>query len=216
MSSSGLWPAADIDIYPVTCEALSNGRSNLEVLRAVIAGGAKIIQLREKELSKRDYYNLALKFREITRQHNVLFIINDYVDVALAVEADGVHLGQDDLPAAIVRKLAPGLLIGASTHNLAEALQAEEDGADYINIGPIFKTKTKFMKPLGVGAIEPIASKIKIPYTVMGGITLENVDEVLAVGVGRIAVVTAITKAKDIQASTRMFINKIKIKKKIP
>ena len=96
-----------VDVYPVTCEELSEGRSNLEVLEAVIRGGAKIIQLREKEYQKKDLYHLALKFREVTAKAGVLLIINDHVDIALGVEADGVHLGQDDLPLTVARQLAP-------------------------------------------------------------------------------------------------------------
>ncbi len=131
-----------VDVYPVTCEELSEGRSNLEVLEAVIRGGAKIIQLREKEYQKKVLFHMALKFREMTAKAGVLLIINDHVDIALGVEADGVHLGQEDLPLTVARRLAPELLIGASTHSLEQALQAQKDGADYVNIGPIFPTGT--------------------------------------------------------------------------
>jgi thiamine-phosphate pyrophosphorylase len=195
-----------VDVYPVTCEELSAGRSNLEVLEAVIRGGANIIQLREKEYQKRDLYHLALKFREMTAKDGVLLIINDHVDVALSVEADGVHLGQDDLPVPVARQLAPELLIGASTHSLEQALQAEKDGADYINIGPIFSTKTKegVGRSLGPEAITEISPQIKVPFTVMGGINEENIDQVLAEGARRVAMVTAITKAKDIAARVRL------------
>ena len=190
-----------IDIYPVFGE--------LEVLAAVIAGGARIVQLRAKKYSDRDFFNQAKKFRKITAEHGVLLIINDRIDVALATEADGVHLGQTDLPVETARRLAPELLIGVSTHDLAEALAAEKAGADYINIGPIFSTQTKEAKPIGVEAIRQIAPKINIPFTVMGGIKLENVDSVLAVGARRVAVVTALTLAKDIAKSTREFVLKI-------
>ncbi|MGD8530935.1 MAG: thiamine phosphate synthase, partial [Syntrophobacterales bacterium] len=180
-----------VDVYPVTCERFSEGRSNLEVLEAVIQGGSKIIQLREKEYPKRDLYNLALKFREITTRGRVLLIINDHVDIALAVDADGVHLGQEDLPLQVARKLAPELLIGASTHSLQQALQAEKDGADYVNIGPIFPTKTKdgVGRSLGPKAISEISPQIKVPFTVMGGINAENIDQVLAEGARRVAMV---------------------------
>ena len=202
----------NVDIYPVTCEGLSEGRSNLEVLEAVIRGGSKIIQLREKEYPKRDLYNLALKFREITSRAGVLLIINDHVDIALCVEADGVHLGQEDLPVQVARKLAPELLIGASTHSLQQALQAEKDGADYINIGPIFSTKTKegMGRSLGPEAISEISSQIKIPFTVMGGINEDNIEQVLAKGARRVAMVTAITKAADIAAKVKSLKEKIR------
>jgi thiamine-phosphate pyrophosphorylase len=201
-----------VDIYPVTCERLSGGRSNLQVLEAVIRGGAKIIQLREKEYAKRDLYNLALKFREISTKDGALLIINDHVDIALAVDADGVHLGQEDLPVEVARKLAPELLIGASTHSLEQALQAESHGADYINIGPIFSTKTKegVGRLLGPGAISEISPRIKVPFTVMGGIDEENIEEVLAKGARRVAMVTAITKAADITAKVKSLKEKIR------
>ena len=200
-----------IDLYPVTCERLSQGRSNLEVLRAVIQGGSKIIQLREKNYSKRDLYYLALKFREITTRAGVLLIINDHVDVALAVDADGVHLGQEDLPVQVARMLAPELLIGASTHSLEQALQAEKDGADYINIGPIFPTRTKkgVKSVLGAEAIAKISPHIKVPFTVMGGIREDNIEEVLAKGARRVAMVSAITKAADIAGKVKFLKEKI-------
>ena len=200
-----------VDVYPVTCEELSEGRSNLEVLEGVIRGGAKIIQLREKEYQKRDLYHLALKFREMTAKDGVLLIINDHVDIALAVGADGVHLGQEDLPLTVARQLAPELLIGASTHSLEQALQAEKDGADYINIGPIFITKTKegVGSSLGPETVARISPQIVVPFTVMGGINEENLDLVLAKGARRVAMVTAITRAADIAAKIRALREKI-------
>jgi thiamine-phosphate pyrophosphorylase len=202
----------EVDIYPVTCERLSAGRSNLEVLEAVIAGGGGIIQLREKEYSGKDFYRLALKFREITNRAGILLMINDHLDIAMAVAADGVHLGQDDLPIAVARRLAPELLIGASTHSLEEALQARDDGADYVNIGPIFPTKTKtgVRDFLGPDVISGIGSKIRMPYTVMGGINASNIDQVLSHGARHIAVVTAITQAPDISDAVRSLAQRIR------
>lgn len=202
----------NIDVYPVTCEKLSAGRSDIDVLEEVIRGGAKIIQLREKEFAKRDLYLLALEFRTITAEADVLLIINDYLDIALAVEADGVHLGQDDLPIKAAAKLAPELLIGASSHSLEEAVQAEEDGADYINIGPIFPTKTKekVARFLGPKAIASISPRINLPFTVMGGINATNIGQVISQGAKRIAMVTAITKADDIAETVRLLKEKIR------
>lgn len=202
----------NVDIYPVTCEALSAGRSNPEVLEAVIRGGAKIIQLREKDYPARALYELALRFREVTARADVLLIINDRLDIALAVKADGVHLGQDDLPLIAARKLAPELLIGISTHSPEEALQAQADGADYINIGPIFPTKTKMGvgHALGPDAIALIQKNTEIPFTVMGGINESNIDQVIAKGARRVAVVTAITQAPDIAEAVRSLKKRIK------
>ncbi len=200
-----------VDIYPVTCERLSSGRSNLEVLKAVIQGGARIIQLREKECSGKKMYDLALKFREITTKAGALLIINDHLDIAMAVEADGVHLGQDDFPLYAAREIAPELLIGASAHSLAEAIQAQKEGADYINIGPIFSTSTKesVERFLGPEAIVAISTEIDVPFTVMGGISESNIDQVLTNGARRVAMVTAITQAPDITAKTRSLKEKI-------
>lgn len=202
----------EIDVYPVTCERLSAGRSNLEVLEAVIRGGARIIQLRQKEYSKRDLYHLALTFREVTAGAGLLLIINDYLDIALAAGADGVHLGQDDLPLTAARRLAPDLLIGISTHSLEEALEAEGEGADYVNIGPIFATSTKAGSDRGLGpeAIASVGSRLSVPFTVMGGITAANLDEVLAGGARRIAMITAITQAADIAQTVRGFRERIR------
>lgn len=189
-----------VDLYPVTCEKLSAGRSNVEVLEQIVRGGAKIIQLREKELSTRDFYHMALKFREMTTKAGILLIVNDRIDIAMAVEADGVHLGQEDLPLSAARALAPDLLIGASTHSLEEALQAQEEGVDYVNIGPIFPTKTKegVEKFLGPDAIAAISPYLRTPFTVMGGINASNIDQVLMKGARRVAMVTAVTEAPDI------------------
>ena len=202
----------EIDLYPVTCERLSAGRSNLKVLEAVIRGGARIIQLREKEYSKRDLFDLALTFREVTARAGVLLIINDHLDIAVAAGADGVHLGQDDLPFAAARGLAPDLLIGISAHSLEEALEAEREGADYVNIGPVFATSTKAGADRGLGpaAIASIGSRLAVPFTVMGGITAANLDEVLAAGARRIAMITAITQAADIAETVQFFRQRIR------
>lgn len=194
-----------VDVYPVTCEPLSAGRSNLEVLEGVIAGGARIIQLREKNLSRRDLFQLAEKFREVTSTAGILLIINDHLDIAMGVEADGVHLGQDDFPLYAARRLAPEMILGASTHSLEEALRAESEGADYINIGPIFPTQTKegVGQFLGPDAIVNIGSRVKVPFTVMGGIHRNNLDQVVARGATKVAMVTEITQARDIAAAVR-------------
>ncbi len=189
-----------IDIYPVTCQKLSEGRTNLEVLEAVLAGGAKIIQLREKDWDKKDLYDLAVEFGKLARIHGALLIINDHVDVALSAGADGVHLGQEDLPVEAARRIAPELIIGASSHNLTEALKAEKDGADYVNIGPIFPTATKpdAERFLGPEAIGQISSRLSVPFTTMGGINKDNISQVLKAGARRIAMITGITRAPDI------------------
>ncbi|MHB8908128.1 MAG: thiamine phosphate synthase [Syntrophales bacterium] len=201
----------EVDLYPVTCERLSAGRSNFALLEAAIRGGARIIQLREKEGTTGEFHRMALRFREITAGAGMLLIINDHVDVALAVEADGVHLGQEDLPLAAARKIAPELLIGISAHSRQEALRAEEGGADYVNIGPIFPTRTKegVSRFLGPEAIPGIAAGLKIPFTVMGGIGCANIEMVLARGARRVAVVTAVSEAEDMAGAVAALREKI-------
>jgi thiamine-phosphate pyrophosphorylase len=195
----------NIDLYPVISEAFSAGRTSLQILDAVILGGAKIAQLREKEMPLARLYELALVFRRRTAEAGVLMIVNDHVDLALAVEADGVHLGQNDLPLSAARRIAPDLLLGRSTHNLAQALEAQEQGADYVNIGPIFPTgaKPEHTTFLGPEAICKIAPRLRVPFTVMGGINLTNIDAVVAAGARRVAVVTAVTRSADVAAAVR-------------
>jgi thiamine-phosphate pyrophosphorylase len=195
----------DIDVYPVTGQLQSAGRSTLEIVDAIAAAGCKIFQLREKNLSKRSYHELAAEIRK--RHPGLLMIVNDHLDVAMAVGADGAHLGTDDLPIHAARKIAPDILLGASTHSLEEALAAQEQGADYVNIGPIFPTQTKqgIRCFLGPEKIADIAPHLQIPFSVMGGIKLDNLDQVLCAGARRIAVVSAITAAKDPTQAAALF-----------
>lgn len=194
-----------VDIYPVTGQEHSRGRSSLQVLDAIIAGGARIVQLREKGLNRRELFQLAQAFRQKTSQAGVLLIVNDHLDIALAVEADGVHLGQQDFPIAEARKLAPNLLIGASTHNVEELQQAQRDGASTVNIGPIYATQTKQGVPqfLGLQGLRQMSRLAEVPFTVMGGIKAEHIPELAAAGARHIAVVTAITAAENPATATR-------------
>jgi len=195
----------NIDIYPVISSEFTNGRPALEVLRAIAHGGAKIVQLREKNKSKAEIYELALKYREITAEHKMLLIINDHIDIALACGADGVHLGQDDLPLAAAREICGDLLLGCSTHNPEEAEKAVLEGADYINIGPIYPTGTKAVAcgAVGIGMLKKITPGLGIPFTVMGGIKAKHIPELLAAGAPRIAMVTEITQADNITAKVK-------------
>ncbi len=190
----------NFNIYPViTSEFCKNG-SSVETLKILAKTGIKIVQLREKDCSKRKIFKTATEFRKITQRYGINLVINDHVDIALAVDAQGVHLGQGDLPPEAAKKIAPGLAFGISTHNLEEAKNAQKAGADYINIGPIFSTSTKEtgIKPLGVEAIKKISAAVSIPFTVMGGIKENNIRDVLNYGAKRVAMVTEITMADDI------------------
>jgi thiamine-phosphate pyrophosphorylase len=195
----------NIDIYPVISSEFTNDRPVLEVLRAVAHGGAKIVQLREKNKPKMEIYELAVKYREICSEHNMLLIINDHADIALACGADGVHLGQDDLPLAAAREICGELLLGSSTHNPEEAEKAVLKGADYINIGPIYPTGTKAVAcgAVGIGMLKQIVPGLGIPFTVMGGIKAKHIPELLAAGATRIAMVTEITQADNVSAKVR-------------
>jgi thiamine-phosphate pyrophosphorylase len=192
-------------LYVVITEAYCAGRSSLDVLDAVLAADVKLIQFREKDWDDSALFERARAFRERTAKAGALLIIDDRVDIALAVEADGVHLGQDDLPIPAAHAIAAELIVGASTHNLDEAMRAQSDGADYANIGPIFSTQTKEtgFAPLGPEAIDAIAPHLTIPWTTMGGIKLHNINEVLSRGARRAAVVTAVTAADDVEGAAR-------------
>jgi thiamine-phosphate pyrophosphorylase len=197
-----------VTLYPVSCEPLANGRSDIEWLDGVLAGGAKIVQLRDKFSDDLTLYRKALIFKEKTRDAGALFILNNRVDIALLVKADGVHLGNTDLPAREVRKLAPQLLIGVSCNRPEQAATAKERGASYLNIGPLYQTETKKnLTPfLGPDGVKTFSALCDLPFTVMGGIKLEHVQDLAAYGARRIAVVTALTQAEDIAAETRRWI----------
>lgn len=199
-------------LYLVTSQAFSHGRSTPEIVKAALAGGARLIQLREKDMPLAQLAALATEIRTMTRKAGALLIINDRLDIALAVGADGVHLGQDDLPLAFARQAAPDLIIGASTHSIQEALSARQAGASYINIGPIFPTRTKTVAHafLGLEGLKKIAPNVKIPFTVMGGIKAAHIPGLLKAGAGIIAVVTAITAAANPREETKKLLELIR------
>jgi thiamine-phosphate pyrophosphorylase len=205
----------DVDIYPVTGRHLYGERSDTQVVDELFKGGAKILQLRDKTLNAKDFYDLAILYRQLTKERDMLFIVNDWPDIAVAVEADGVHLGQSDMPIETARKsLGDKMIIGASAHSPEEAQKAEREGASYVNVGPIFETPTK---PLAVGiGTAPLASAVEavdIPVSTMGGIVRDNIDEVLKTGVDIVGVVSAIFGEDDIVVATRFFADKIATRK---
>ena len=189
------------ELYCITAEEHSLGRSNIEVVRQMIDAGIKIIQYREKDKKMKDKYQECKVIREMTKQAGVTFIVNDDIDLAMIVKADGVHIGQDDLPIEKVRELVGDkMIIGISTHCPEEARQAVASGADYIGVGPIFKTATKkdVCEPVGFEYLEYVAQNISIPFVAIGGIKLTNITEVIKRGTQCIAIVTEITTAQDI------------------
>ncbi len=198
-------------VYPVSCEPLARGRTDAQWLEAVLSGGARIVQLRDKVSDDRTLLEKAHFFRQKTHEAGALFIVNNRVDIALMSGADGVHLGNSDLPAQEVRKLAPELIIGVSANTREQAASAEERGASYFNIGPLFPTSTKqgLSAFLGEEAIVAFSAVSDLPFTVMGGIKLHHVPALTALGARRIAVVTAITEAEDMAAETRRWQERI-------
>ncbi len=189
-------------IYAITAEKFSRGRSNLEVVRHLVNGGVRVIQYREKHGSK-SFRQMYLECREISkicREEDVLFIVNDYIELAMLVDADGVHVGQDDIPIEAVRKIAGDKIIGVSTHSPKQAQQAVAQGADYIGVGPIFATNTKedVCAPVGIEYLEYVAANIKIPFVAIGGIKAHNIHEVSKRGAGTICLVTEIVGAENI------------------
>ncbi|MBI1319276.1 MAG: thiamine phosphate synthase [Candidatus Hydrogenedens sp.] len=190
-------------LYVVITSAFCAGRSPLEILDACLAAGVRHVQCREKDLPDAEYLALAKEFHARTHAAGASLIIDDRVDIALACGADGVHLGLSDLPLPDARRIAPDLLLGASSHNLDEALRAQDAGADYVNIGPIYATQTKETgcDALGPDAIGAIAPSLRVPFTCMGGIKPGNIAPLLARGARRCAVVTAVTAAPDPQAA---------------
>jgi thiamine-phosphate pyrophosphorylase len=190
-------------IYGITDLRLSRGRSNEQVVREMIAGGIKIIQYRAKgsNISLRRMYEECLSIRVLTRNAGVLFILNDHADIACLVDADGVHVGQDDLPVAAVRELIGNhKLVGLSTHNPEQAQGAVEQGADYIGVGPVYTTHTKTdaIDPVGLEYVDYVTRHIPIPFTAIGGIKTENIQEVVAHGARTVCLVSEIVGAPNI------------------
>jgi len=196
----------DLSLYVLTDKNLSRGRSHAEVVRAAIAGGATAIQYREKEASTREMVESARELREVCRAAGVLFIVNDRVDVAMAVDADGVHVGQDDMPADLVRALiGPDKVIGVSAGNVPDALRAQADGADYLGVGAIYATATKADAgaPTGLAVLTEIRRHVKLPIVGIGGINLANTAAVIKAGADGISVVSAVVSADDVEQAAR-------------
>lgn len=196
----------EADIYGITAEEYSRGRNNIQVVAQMIEAGITVIQYREKEKNDRQRYEECLKIREMTKHAGVLLIVNDRPDLALLVNADGIHLGQNDLPVENVRKLVgENMLIGLSTHSPAQAEAALTSGADYIGVGPIFPTKTKkdVCDAVGLEYLDYVVKNINLPFVAIGGIKEHNIAEVKRHGARCMSLVTEIVGAEDIPAKVR-------------
>ncbi len=198
---------ADWRTYLVTQASLSGGRSTEEVVRATIDGGVDVVQLREKDTSARERYELGCGLRGLTERAGVDLIVNDRIDIAEAVGAEGVHLGQSDLPVSVARDLLGSeATIGCSTSTVAEAERAEAEGADYLGVGAVYVTESKAVPEensgIGPERVREIAEVVSIPIVGIGGITAENAPEVVEAGASSVAVISEIAAAEDPAGAT--------------
>jgi thiamine-phosphate pyrophosphorylase len=191
-------------LYVVTDEGLSDGLSHSELARLACEGGADAVQLRDKRMCKEELLAAARDIRRITSLHGALFFVNDHLDVAIASEADGVHLGQSDMCLAdAIGASGKKILIGISVSSLKEAYEAERGGADYIGLGPIFATSSKddAADAVGLGMLAEIKGSVSIPIVAIGGLTKDNIASVVAAGADGIAVISAVVSQKDVRAA---------------
>ncbi len=194
----------DTDIYCLTAQKFSNGRSNLEVVREMLDSDIKLIQYREKEIKSGLKYDECVEIRRMTRDAGAAFIINDDIDLAMMVGADGIHIGQEDFPVEAVRKLVgEKMAIGLSTHSPEQAQDAVKHGVDYIGVGPIFRTFTKddVCDPVGFDYLDYVVKNIDLPFVTIGGIKEHNISDVTARGAKCVALVTEIVGAENIGAT---------------
>jgi thiamine-phosphate pyrophosphorylase len=203
----------DYSVYLVTNRGLSNGRNPADIVMAAVAGGVCCVQLREKDLSTREMVEEARRLVCLLRPRNIPLIVNDRVDVALAADADGVHLGQSDMHISDARQLVgPGRIIGISAESPADAVRAEREGADYIGISPVFSTSTKkdIATPLGLSGIRQIRGMVNLPLVGIGGISADNAAEVVRSGADGVAVVSAIVSAACPETSARRLLEMVR------
>ncbi len=203
-----------LDVYFITDSGF--GWTHEQLAEMVLRAGVRVIQFREKRMSAKEMFEIAKRLRRLTEEYDAILIINDRVDLALAVGADGVHVGQDDLPADAVREIFDGI-IGVSVHTVDEARRAERY-ADYLGVGPVFPTKTKkdAKRPIGVEGLRRIVKAVKIPVVAIGAINRDNVVDVLKTGVAGVAVISAIAGAKNPEEEARRLLEIVrKFKAKI-
>ena len=201
----------DFRLYVITDPRLKKGRSIQALALRAARGGAGLIQVRDKITPPGLMERQAAGLHQILEKEGVPLVINDWPVLASRIGAEGVHVGQNDLSVSEARKLAPGAFVGKSSHNLDQALQAQEEGADYVALGPVFPTRTKRRgnPPVGLDLLEKAASRIRAPWVAIGGIDQGNLPQVLEAGARRIAVVTAVTTAADPEASCRKLLDLI-------
>ena len=195
-------PFGECILYLITDRALSRGRSTVDVVRAALAGGVDVVQLRDKRAEAAAIVDEGLRVHDLTARYQVPLIVNDRVDIALAIEAEGAHVGQTDLPAGMARKLLPApTLLGVSTSSVDMARRAQQQQADYVGFGPIYPTTTKetAASPRGIEMMHDTLEKIDIPLVALGGISDRNISEVVAAGADHVAVCSAIVNAENVE-----------------
>lgn len=202
----------ETDIYGILCKELSNDRSNIAVAQKMMDAGIKVIQYRDKNQPRSIRYEECKAIQTIAKEQGCCFIVNDDLDIALAINADGIHLGQDDLPLHVAKKLAPHLLIGISTHNPKQALEAVKNGADYIGVGPVFPTTTKMHieSSDGLDYVKWVSEHISIPFVTIGGINTSNVKLVYDHGGRCYAMISELVSADNIAERVNTIRNQIK------
>jgi thiamine-phosphate pyrophosphorylase len=206
----------DWSIYVITDRRVAGDRSILDVVRAAVQGGASVVQLREKTATTREMVELGQALHEITRQAGIPLIVNDRLDVALAIGAEGVHVGHDDMPVSLARRLiGPDLILGASPETLEEARQMERDGADYLGVGDVYGTPSKSDAgaPIGVEGLAEVIRAVSLPVVAIGGITLENAGPVIQAGAAGVAVISAVVGAPDPEAAARRLREIVNVKR---
>ena len=198
-------------LYLVTNRYQDSLQSFLEKIETACRSGVTIVQLREKNLTTNQYYQLAKQVKEITDAYQVPLIIDDRLDVCLAVDAAGLHIGDDELPVPVARKvLGPEKILGVTAKTVKRALEAEEGGADYLGTGAIFPTTTKENAPITlISTLKTICQRVAIPVVAIGGLTSENIDQLIGTGIAGIAVVRDLMQAEDIEAKTQAFLTKL-------
>ena len=192
-------------LYAIADADQSGGRPLDRVVEAMLAGGVSVLQLRVKDRPAGEFLRAALTVRERTARAGCLFIVNDRLDIALAADADGVHLGQEDLPLEAARPLMGDKLIGVSTHSLSQAEQAEQGGADYIGFGPVFDTRTKQTgyPSRGLSMLESVSRRVRIPIVAIGGVTADNAPQTWSRGADAAAMIGYLTRGRDVSARVR-------------
>jgi thiamine-phosphate pyrophosphorylase len=207
------------DLYVITDVARAGGLTHAEIAERAIAGGADVVQLRDKVCGARELCHIGRTIRAITVKTGTLFIVNDRLDVALACGADGVHLGQDDIRVGVARQIAPpGFIIGVSVGTADEAIRGEQDGADYIALSPVFSTASKNDAGPGRGleVLRAIRLSVSVPVIAIGGINLGNVHEVIAAGADGVAVISAVVGNRNVAAAAQELKKRISESKRVP